>query len=84
MSHTPGPWTVAPRWKIQGRHYLVAEVDIRHDAADANARLIAAAPDMLTAVDMARAVLEVVVTRNEAERLALAMCRAAIAKAKGE
>ena len=65
---------MATKWQGQLGAMLTAEAD---------ARLIAAAPDLLEAADMARAVLEVVVPCNEAERLALAMCRAAIAKAKG-
>lgn len=58
--HTPGPWTVRPnedggmtivpvdkeRWP---NHWFVAQVDgqVRVDANTANARLIAAAPDLL-------------------------------------
>lgn len=60
MSHTPGPWVVRDRWYIhvdhEGETYCHAEVKcgptIPHDSPEheANARLIAAAPDLLTAV----------------------------------
>jgi len=56
--HTPGPWTQPEtkrthnRWYVEGGGGLVAAVggpqfSIGNDEADANARLIAAAPDLL-------------------------------------
>lgn len=60
--HTPGPWscfhmpgTTSPWWTIRdGRNIYVAEVDwVDHavlvEEAEANARLIAAAPELLEA-----------------------------------
>lgn len=71
--HTPGPWTADGEdsdWEINFNGISIAEV---YDEADA--RLIAAAPDMLAALeaveaDYIKADLRVIV-------------RAAIAKAKG-
>ena len=81
--HTPGPWVIretdeySEKLSIQTDEYYVALVDFSHDQT-ANARLIAAAPDMMEALEsmlMARDTVE----REEARREA----RAAIAKAKG-
>jgi hypothetical protein len=67
--HTPGGWYAVrserfPEWLIQaeGRTATVAVVYWydRHDdgaESDANARLIVAAPDMLAALELARATL---------------------------
>jgi len=59
MSHTPGPWTVDPRdyEYVTAGDFCVAAVWMRDvedrtakDERDANARLIAAAPDLLEAL----------------------------------
>lgn len=55
MEHTPGPWTVTNGNDICGADYpgrgLVARVNVHRGEDDAaNARLIAAAPDMLEAL----------------------------------
>jgi hypothetical protein len=81
--HTPGPWKVE---RINDTNYVmgrvghvIAEVpaDRNYKAkADVNAALIAAAPDLLAALE---AVLDM--PNNS---LALYEARAAIAKAKGE
>ncbi len=58
--HTPGPWSAyrghnPARWFVCGHHYG-PEIDIsdicelRNDDREANARLIAAAPDLLEAL----------------------------------
>ena len=99
MSHTPRPWEVVDdrgglvvtQGGLRGVAQLYRQGDFergdlvnpRASQAKDNAHLISAAPDLLEAADMARAVLEVVVPCNEAERLALAMCLAAIGKARG-
>jgi hypothetical protein len=61
-AHTPGPWTLDPIAGAAGNYYiysdadhgaLIAKVDCRECGADqaaANARLIAAAPDLAAAV----------------------------------
>ena len=57
MSHTPGPWindASHPEWErnvIWANDVVVAHVvDDQHGNADANASLIAAAPEMLAAL----------------------------------
>ncbi len=68
MTHTPGPWEIVSRFV--GPLYIVADVstaidksgkmEIAHVGADtfataqANARLIAAAPELLDALELAR------------------------------
>ena len=93
IKHTPGPWVVdhmsAHLVRSQddknGRHIAAvgpANYTPRYDVDDANARLIAAAPELLEALEclLAKADIEFKniwpETRNDA--------RAAIAKAKGE
>ena len=82
MAHTQGPWF----WKDKAAGIIGSKSEsyIAECDDDADARLIIAAPDLLEAADLARRVLEVTVTRNQAEGRALVKCRAAIAKAKGE
>ena len=86
--HTPGPWTMHPRGKDGAEVRATASVAwcgsawtlgsenqvIRADEAQANARLIAAAPDLLAACE------EFLSGSARAPLLA----RFAIAKAKGE
>jgi hypothetical protein len=95
--HTPGPWklteeTTIGRPCITGRIGLIAMLavhdvgDAEWDADTANARLIAAAPDLLAACEAVLSNLDHLsdvwgqegVTRTVQDRL-----RAAIAKAKG-
>ena len=94
--HTPGPWWVHQgnerKWIVSkgdsaGHHYI-AEVEEPWSAGhptrwESNANMLAAAPDLREAAETALAVLERLGCRNEAERLVLARCQAAIAKAKG-
>ena len=94
--HTPGPWhrNVAPATKytviFAGRNEHIAA--IRHakigDEAEANHDLIAAAPDLLAALENAANVLAALATgqleKIERDSPALMKCRAAIAKAKGQ
>lgn len=90
--HTPGPWRYKP--DINGSNYmlvycssLASEGDnLRGYCGEANARLIAAAPDLLEALEMVRD------ADNDCRRDGLrvipgparAKIDAAIAKAKGE
>jgi hypothetical protein len=91
MSYTPGPWQIAENlvgdghWTIQGSDgkFVVAPDDgswirsFRSSAElEANARLIAAAPDLLEALVIAETCLGDTIEGDKA--------RAAIAKAKGE
>ena len=64
IKHTPGPWTVEPSMDLWG-HYIIQEAyDQTEDSEDsfeideANAKLIAAAPDLLEACQWALAWLE--------------------------
>lgn len=88
MQHTPGPWKYGyerptaqdpeEQWAIvtiAGGH-IVANVN-PDSRQDANARLIAAAPDLLAA-------LEAVVFISDRKHDAWDKARAAIAKAKGQ
>jgi hypothetical protein len=80
--HTPGPWAVTEGylWRgIRAPSRVIADMRIVggvvENEVQANARLIAAAPDMLAALMLAE--------QNATDRTALAAIRAAIAKAKG-
>lgn len=93
--HTPGPWTMHPRGEdgaevraitsvawcgIASTHGASGSQVIRADEAQANARLIAAAPDLLAACE---AIIDAA-TPWAPDTPALMMVRAAIAKAKGD
>jgi hypothetical protein len=106
--HTPGPWTMHPRFDDGAEVCAIAPVawcgvattvgssgDQSIDAAEAraNARLIAAAPDLLAVLRIAQAVFADIGDREPGDDLAwcearaaeaLPLVRAAIAKAKGE
>lgn len=100
--HTPGPWAAIDRKSIypgnsrfwitgsNGDPRIIAEVSYvkRGDEFHANARLIAAAPDLLTALD--ELLLNTLDTEQNAgfvltksNRLLRNKCLAAIAKATG-
>ena len=104
MKHTPGPWFLSPdehedepfngAWNITVPNRTIASVapyDFADDTNEANARLIAAAPEMLEALKDALAYFSDredadhngrTFVGNEEMRLATAL-RAAIAKASG-
>ena len=93
--HTPGPWELVSRgWngqfiygideRAKGRRFI-AEVDLNYDGAEANARLIAAAPELLAALRLMLAGTQedcgkICMPSENAVRSAFA----AIAKATGE
>jgi len=96
--HTPGPWSV----KSDPCHFdtlsdihaggkLIAQTCSEYPSLEANARLIAAAPDLLAALEKLEYWLdsdpEVLAAMNALERddhlAKLELARAAIAKAKG-
>jgi len=63
--HTPGPWVIDPCWDILGNTYdgngMVCQITtdaVPRDEAEANARLIAAAPDLLEALREATSALK--------------------------
>lgn len=75
MGHTPGPWTLFDRL-VQGRGGApVAAVHGPH--AYANARLIAAAPELLAALKDAYAALDYAQAQvdSDADRMHLTRCR---------
>jgi hypothetical protein len=92
--HTPGPW-FAVGYQVEIESETVADIcttnahlfgqpGLHDDArAMANARLIAAAPDMLKMLEVARDSLEVSNYEGEEDDV-LAAIAAVIAKAKGE
>ena len=89
--HTPGPWAVYESMGAEtviGRIGVKAEVDIAHcnncdtSEARANARLIAAAPDLLFALD--QAVTSMQDSGYPNSHLAVRCARAAIARATGK
>lgn len=82
-SHTPGPWAL-DRSRIYGENMLVASVAYFRDTSleEANARLIAAAPDMLEALRLLADNIEAAFPGLK--RMGpLVQARAAIAKAEG-
>lgn len=98
QTHTPGPWTANPARFVAGangdvaivndHHSLIAVAYVRNGEEQANARLIAAAPDLLAACravagmeQRARAGEYIDWTSNGNE--AIQLVRAAIAKAEG-
>ena len=90
--HTPGTWEVQrtarlglPGWRVQHNHYdhrgsvVVATVD-----SEANARFIAAAPDMEKALEMYIQAEDSEPSSVEQFAWAGDAARAALAKARGE
>ena len=85
--HTPGPWRFEPH-SVDSNYMLIycsntpGEGDnVRGYCGAANARLIAAAPDLLEALQR---LIESGDVRDAGEAGALKQARAAIAKATGE
>jgi hypothetical protein len=88
--HTPGPWRVAlpPNDRIQSRIIYSAAGSVARaynntKAAQANARLIAAAPELLAALQEARELVRLLASRYSHGPAEVAVDRidAAIAKA---
>ena len=91
MSHTPGPWDVDTSYlSIVAREMNICEIydDCGPQQYIANARLIAAAPDLLEALEACLAFIPCSTIRSwppgfALKDKALALTRAALAKAKG-
>ena len=91
--HTPGPWTAIPRLHL-GDSPIIDEAgdsialvrceDVVPSIRNANARLIAAAPDMLAACEAAVRRLSSTRFNTAADADIVTQLLAAIAKAKGE
>ena len=96
LKHTPGPWSIRQEsvWSVGTDHEMTALVYGCTDTEEeANARLIAAAPDLLEALKLAQSAVADFhsgmnttrpseETRERNERI-LGSIRAAIAKAEG-
>jgi hypothetical protein len=81
--HTPGPWRASRKSVFVNdiHNRVVAEVVDRKDSREANAHLLAAAPDLLAALQAARKWL--VVNDDSRCQSDLKAVEAAIAKAEG-
>ena len=83
--HTPGPWEIGNNMilkVINGSYFSIAEVNDWEDETVPNARLIAAAPELLAALQIVwgkHAVGALTLPSGDLERI-----EAVIAKAKGE
>lgn len=98
MSHTPGPWRAVgevpaniqdqTRWTLARCFYRDFYTDEAGDEHDANARLIAAAPDLLAACEHSVAFLNALIgyapNVGVAASALTEMLNTAIAKARGE
>jgi hypothetical protein len=97
--HTPGPWTISRDTGSKGERYIWMDGDYFgghaiatvHDkvpeSAEANARLLAAAPDLLAALQAILETLDNMTTsqfQHGADKPARDLARAAIAKALEE
>jgi hypothetical protein len=86
--HTPGPWTAqASQWRgtlcvMAPTGWVCGELfnadDITFAEANANARLIAAAPDLLDALQMAKHIVLAEGTREQADQVFAALEKAGI------
>ena len=79
--HTAGPWYIAGG-TIGTPDTAIASTYYANDSQQANARLIAAAPDMLQALEDAELTLMLHAERNEDVQATLDTVRAAMAKAE--
>ncbi|GKX40609.1 hypothetical protein SOASR014_43480 [Pectobacterium carotovorum subsp. carotovorum] len=79
--HTPGPWG----WEsgvLCSDKYIIGGNS--HSFNASNKKLIAAAPDLLEALELAESVIKNMAEPSNSKQKAILSCRAAIAKAKGE
>jgi hypothetical protein len=89
QTHTPGPWRSEGQYVIGEGNQLIAvagrstepEIRIAHEA---NARLIAAAPDLLAACELMESVYRQNVVNPGEPSSVLEALQAAIAKARGQ
>ena len=90
--HTPGPWAIRPHdlmQRIKTREGHTVAIPAMNDGVPAltclaNARLIAAAPELLAALQMVAKIWSHDQTANIAPDSPVAIVRAAIAKATGD
>ncbi len=92
MKHTPGPWTFVqggsgnfPTWNVRvGSNLITLPFASSMDTLDADARLIAAAPDLLEALKEIEPILARMYGPQAANLPPMQLVRSAIAKATGE
>ena len=93
--HTPGPWEAVSDhdWHSGWKFGVAGVVPVNHTITEANARLIAAAPDLLEALEAIERIKDIWLPdcaedQHQEEMIVLHKARtimlAAIAKAKGE
>ena len=86
--HTPGPWSASPYNNITSRNGTVAKTEQMpgndENERIANAHLIAAAPDLLSALQEMISVFQDHEQYDEESAEVISMARAAIAKAEGK
>ena len=75
-NHTPGPWKHDEKWGLI--KYGKTEICALHSGNEANANLIASAPDMFDALQA------IVDAFGDQYSLLIDQCKAALSKAKGE
>ncbi len=91
-THTPGPWLVSETFAIGPAGEVVACTPNNHPRREANARLIAAAPELLEALEgLLKDYIQVFSDHpaiepdwNPEDSALVKRARAAIAKAKGD
>jgi hypothetical protein len=95
MSHTPGPWEIAETTKKKNYleidapaagFYGLARVWLHGEIGDGNARLVAAAPELLAACELALRILHSYLPPDQFDghaAQALILIRDAVARAKG-
>ena len=84
--HTPGPWFATKGRDVMAGDRVICTAYVPNDSGDrdeaqANARLIAAAPALLAALEQAISVVE---TEYADDSAIVQQCCAAIAQARGE
>ena len=94
VGHTPGPWTVSPSMDLNGAYFIhevaaAAEEDrigVEWEQDEANARLIAAAPDLLVALQKAVALLGIATLNGKSlyGATSVQVARGIIANATGQ
>lgn len=88
--HTPGPWVIHQKKTVLSYDLMASRMDhmegksVSPDEHEANATLIAAAPDLLAALEQSLMALIGYQHQNEITKAAQNSARAAIAKARGE
>jgi hypothetical protein len=89
MKHTKGPWKVrsVSQYDVVSKDEFIVACDnvaLPDSECIANAKLIAAAPEMLEALELVLSFVMEVGNSNPKTRAALNICTAAIKKARGE